>query len=253
MEKVQIMVKLGVNIDHSATVRQARYRQTPRNSGIVIEPNVVEIALLAEEGGADSITAHLREDRRHMVDDDIFALKENIKTKLNLEMACAESVIKVALKVAPAYSCLVPENREEVTTEGGLDVRGNFSKVRDTVAALAEVGTLSSIFIDPDIRQIELAKEAGAKVIELHTGAYANAWGNEKLVEENLRRLKEALDFAGSIGLTVNAGHGINYINAAGLLKIGTFNELNIGHTIIARAIAVGMVRAVAEMKELLK
>lgn len=248
-----MMTKLGVNIDHSATVRQARYRQTPRDSGIVIEPDVVGIALLAERGGADSITAHLREDRRHMVDSDIFALKENIKTKLNLEMACAESVIKVALKVAPAYACLVPENREEVTTEGGLDVRGNFSKVRDTVAALDGVGTISSIFIDPDIRQIELAKEAGAKVIELHTGAYANAWGNEGLVEENLKRLKEALDFAHSIGLTVNAGHGINYLNIGRLLPIGSFNELNIGHTIIARAIAVGIVEAVREMKELLK
>lgn len=247
------MIKLGVNIDHSATVRQARYRQTPRNSGIVIEPDVVEIALLAEKGGADSITAHLREDRRHMVDEDIFALKQNIKTKLNLEMACAESVIKVALDVAPAYACLVPENREEVTTEGGLDVRGNFSKVKDTVSALDKVGTLASIFIDPDLGQIELAKQAGAKVIELHTGAYANSWGNEKLIEQNLKRLKEALDFAHSIGLTVNAGHGINYINLGRLLKIGEFNELNIGHTIIARAIAVGIVQAVKEMKELLK
>lgn len=246
------MTKLGVNIDHSATIRQARYRETPRNSGIIIEPDVVQVALLAEEGGADSITAHLREDRRHIVDDDIFALKANIKTKLNMEMACAESVVKVALKVAPAYACLVPENRQEITTEGGLDVKNNYAKIAETVAKLSDVGTLSSIFIDPDLAQIKLAKQACAQVIELHTGAFANSWGDEALLNENLKKLKDALDYAHSIGLVVNAGHGINYANISKILPLGEFNEFNIGHTIIARALIVGIKNAVQEMKDLL-
>ena len=156
------MTKLGVNIDHSATLREARYRETPADSKIVIEPSPLQIALAAERGGADSITAHLREDRRHMRDSDVFALRENISTKLNLEMSCAEEILKIALKVRPDYVCLVPENRREVTTEGGLDVKSNFDTIKRCVESLSEIGTKVSIFIDPDASQIEFAAKAGA-------------------------------------------------------------------------------------------
>ncbi|MBR4597144.1 MAG: pyridoxine 5'-phosphate synthase, partial [Opitutales bacterium] len=164
-------IKLGVNIDHCATLRQARYKEVPRGSPIVVEPNIVETARLAELGGADSITAHLREDRRHMSDADLFALRECVKTKLNMEMACASGVLEVALRVRPDYACLVPENRMEITTEGGLDAVLNMQKVSETVAALSEIGVVCSLFIDPDFRQIDAAKQIGAPMVELHTGA----------------------------------------------------------------------------------
>ncbi len=246
------MTKLGVNIDHSATLRQARYRDCLNNQNVIVEPNVLQIALLAEKAGADSITAHLREDRRHIVDNDIFALRENIATKLNLEMACNEDVLKVALQTLPDYACLVPENRAEVTTEGGLDVITNFEKTKRVCDALSEKGVVVSIFIDPDEKQIERAKEMGAPVIELHTGAFANAWGDIQKRAEELARLKRAAEFATSIGLTVNSGHGINYNNIGELQKAFTFNELNIGHSIICRSLVVGIEQAVAEMKALI-
>ena len=246
------MTKLGVNIDHSATLRQARYRECLDNKEVIVEPNPIEIALLAEKSGADSITAHLREDRRHIVDTDIFALREKISTKLNLEMACNIDVLKIALDVKPDYVCLVPENREEVTTEGGLDIITNYDKTKKTSDSLAEKGVVVSIFIDPDEKQIEFAKKIGAPVIELHTGAYANAWGNQQKRTEELIRLKKAAEFAKSIGLTVNSGHGINYQNVNELLNTFAFNELNIGHTIISRSLVVGIEKAVAEMKLLI-
>ena len=246
------MTKLGVNIDHSATLRQARYRESLNNCEVIIEPNPIEIALLAEKAGADSITAHLREDRRHIVDADIFALREKIATKLNLEMACNDDVLNVALQVLPDYVCLVPENRAEVTTEGGLDVITNYDKTKKVSDALAEKGVIVSIFIDPDEKQIEYAKKMNAPVIELHTGAYANAWGNKQKRLAELERLKRAAEFAKSIGLTVNSGHGINYQNVTELLSAFNFNELNIGHTIISRSLVVGIEKAVAEMKSLI-
>ncbi len=246
------MTKLGVNIDHSATLRQARYRGTPADSKIIVEPDPAEIALAAESAGADSITAHLREDRRHICDADMFALRERIRTKLNMEMACSEGVISVALKVRPDYVCLVPENRAEVTTEGGLDVAGETGKVASAIARLSAAGAVCSAFIDPDERQVEAAKAAGAAVVELHTGAYANAWGDAAETRRQLERLARAAEFAKSLGLTVNSGHGINYSNIAALLQTAGFNELNIGHSIVCRALLVGIGRAVEEMKELI-
>lgn len=246
------MTKLGVNIDHSATLRQARYKGAAENSTIVVEPNPLEIAMLAERGGADSITAHLREDRRHILDADIAALRKNISTKLNMEMACTPQITEFALQILPDYVCLVPENRLEITTEGGLDILKNRDKIARTVKALSNKGVICSIFIDPDIAQIKAAKELGAPVVELHTGAYANAWGNEKEIAEELGRIAEAAEFARSAGLTVNSGHGINYENVGRLLAAADFNELNIGHTIISRALVVGVEKAVAEMKALI-
>lgn len=246
------MTKLGVNIDHSATLRQARYRDCLDNPQIIIEPDIAEMARLAESAGADSITAHLREDRRHMTDADLRALRKCISTKLNMEMACNPDVLSVALEIVPDYACLVPENRLEVTTEGGLDVLSNTKKTADTVAALSAKGIVVSIFIDPDTAQIAAAKDIGAPVVELHTGAYANAWGDLKKRAAELERLKRAADFAREIGMTVNSGHGINYQNVVPLLRETSFNELNIGHSIICRALAVGLPQAVSEMKALI-
>ena len=217
-----------------------------------MEPDPAEIALAAESAGADSITAHLREDRRHICDADMFALRERIRTKLNMEMACSEGVISVALKVRPDYVCLVPENRAEVTTEGGLDVAGETGKVASAIARLSAAGAVCSAFIDPDERQVEAAKAAGAAVVELHTGAYANAWGDAAETRRQLERIARAAELAKSLGLTVNSGHGINYSNIAALLQTANFNELNIGHSIVCRALLVGIGRAVEEMKELI-
>ncbi len=246
------MTKLGVNIDHSATLRQARYRGYPADTKVIVEPDVLEIALLAEKAGADSITAHLREDRRHINDRDVRRLKDNIATKLNLEMACNDDVLEVALQVVPAYACLVPENRAEVTTEGGLDLTANFDKTKRVVDALGQKGVVVSLFIDPEERQIEAAKKMGAPVVELHTGAYANAWGDAAEVEKQLGRLANAAKLAQQLGITVNSGHGINYANVSGLLAKTSFNELNIGHSIVCRALSVGMESAVAQMKALI-
>lgn len=246
------MTKLGVNIDHAATVRQARYRLADPTE-VVVEPNILEIAQLAERGGADSITAHLREDRRHMIDADLFTLKENIHIKLNMEMACNQDVISVATQIRPDFVCLVPENRMEVTTEGGLDIASNKDKVANTVQTLSAVGTICSIFIDPDLKQIELAKEIGAPMVELHTGAYANAWKNPARRKEELERIWRAANRGAELGLLVNSGHGINYLNARELLEQFPFNELNIGHSIISRALSVGMESAVREMAEIVR
>jgi pyridoxine 5-phosphate synthase len=238
------MPSLGVNIDHVATLRQARYRETPESPNA--EPDPVEAALVAERAGAEGITAHLREDRRHIQDRDIFELRERISTKLNLEMGISEEIVQVALKVRPHDVCLVPENRQEVTTEGGLDCAGQIERLRPVVARLREAGARVSLFIDPEESQLRAAAELGAEFVELHTGAYANARGAER--EAELEALRTGARIALSLGLRVNAGHGLNYENTAAILALPGLEELNIGHSIVSRAVAVGLEKAVREM-----
>jgi len=236
------MLNLGVNIDHVATVREARK---------TISPSPVDAALQCEEAGAWGITAHLREDRRHINDNDIAALKQNVR-RLNMEMAVTREMIDIAKKIKPRSSCLVPEKREELTTEGGLNIIDNFNEVKHAVRELSGAGIIVSLFIDPDSEQIEKAAETGAEYIELHTGSYANASDGPQINNE-LSRLKKAADLATSLKLKVNAGHGIDYKNIKGILSVPCLHELNIGHSIVARALFVGMKNAVAEMIELMK
>lgn len=236
---------LGVNIDHVATLRQARYRESLDSPNA--EPCPVEAALIAEAAGADGITAHLRQDRRHIQDADIFALRERISTKLNLEMGNTVEILKIALEVRPEDVCLVPENRAEVTTEGGLDCVGLFAELQPTVARLNEAGIQVSMFIDPEEQQIEASAKLGAAFVELHTGAFANAAGKE----EELKRLIRGASLAHSCGLRVNAGHGLNYHNVTAMFQVPHLVELNIGHSIISRAVTVGLQAAVREMKTL--
>jgi pyridoxine 5-phosphate synthase len=238
------MPSLGVNIDHVATLRQARYRENPKS--LNAEPDPVEAALVAERAGAVGITAHLREDRRHIQDGDIFALRERISTKLNLEMGISEEIVAVALNVRPHDVCLVPENRQEVTTEGGLDCVGQMGRLRSVVERLRETGARVSLFIDPEESQIRAAAELAAEFVELHTGAYAEARGGAR--EEELLALKRGAELALELGLRVNAGHGLNYENTAAVLILPGLEELNIGHSIVSRAVTVGMERAVREM-----
>ena len=235
-------VLLGVNIDHIATIRNAR--------GISY-PDPVQAAIEAEQAGADGITLHLREDRRHITDRDVRVLRGILQTRMNLEMAVTEEMLVIAEDVKPHAVCLVPEKREELTTEGGLDVVGNFAAIKDACGRLAAVGSEVSLFIDPDQKQIEAAVEAGAPVIELHTGAYAEAETAERVLAE-LNRLKEMTAFAHSKGLIVNAGHGLNYQNVEPVAAIEGINELNIGHSIIGRALFTGLQAAVKEMKTLM-
>lgn len=239
---------LGVNIDHVATVRQARYS---RNVGSInVEPDPVEAALAAERGGAVGITAHLRQDRRHVVDDDIFRLKRSIGTKLNLEMGNSPEIVAIALRVLPSDVCLVPESREEVTTEGGLDCIAHRNALEPTLRAMKDAGIRVSLFIDPHPGQIEAAASLGAPVVELHTGAYAEATG--ALRDEELGRLMEAARLASVAGIQVNAGHGLNYANVKPVLSLPHLVELNIGHAIVSRALFVGMEQATREMVALL-
>ena len=239
---------LGVNIDHVATVRQARYAKN--SSSINVEPDPVEAALAAERGGAIGITAHLRQDRRHIVDSDIFRLKEAIGTKLNLEMGNSPEIVAIALKVLPADVCLVPESREEVTTEGGLDCITHRAALEPTLKSMRDAGIRVSLFIDPDPDQIATAASLGAPVVELHTGAYAEASGAVR--DEELARLMEAARLASESGLQVNAGHGLNYTNVQSILTLPKLVELNIGHSIVSRSIFVGMEQATREMVALL-
>jgi pyridoxine 5-phosphate synthase len=239
---------LGVNIDHVATVRQARYAKNARS--INIEPDPVEAALAAERGGAVGITAHLRQDRRHIVDHDIFRLKEAIGTKLNLEMGNSPEIVAIALKVLPADVCLVPESREEVTTEGGLDCVTHRASLEPTLNALRDAGIRVSLFIDPEPDQIAAAVSLGSPVVELHTGAYAEASGVAR--EAELARLIEAARLAAEAGIQVNAGHGLNYTNIGPILTLPKIVELNIGHSIVSRAIFVGLELATREMVALL-
>jgi pyridoxine 5-phosphate synthase len=235
-------IALGVNIDHVATVRQARRARYP---------DPLYAALQAEQAGADSITLHLREDRRHIQDRDVHVMREALQTRMNLEMAVTDEMLGIAVQVRPQDCCLVPESRQEVTTEGGLDVLGQSGRVGAAVKTLAAAGIRVSLFIDPEAAQIEASVRAGAPVIELHTGAYAEAEGEAQARE--LKRLSDAARFGVSRGLVVNAGHGLHYHNVEPIAAIREITELNIGHSIIARAIADGMARAVRDMKELMR
>jgi pyridoxine 5-phosphate synthase len=243
------MLLLGVNIDHCATLRQARYRQAGATSGGVIEPDPVALALLAERAGADGITVHLREDRRHIQERDVWRLRESIATRLNFEMACTPAMTEFALNLKPHSVCLVPENREEVTTEGGLDVVRNRSRVKTCVDAMNAAGIKTSLFIGPDESQIQLSAELGAPWIELHTGAYATAYEDGPRRTQEFQRLRLGAVQAHELGLIVNAGHGINYVNIAEVRTLPYLHELNIGHSIVSRALFTGFGEAVHEMK----
>src|SRR4051812_32716587 len=242
------MILLGVNIDHCATLRQARYRDVPAAAGGMVEPDPVTLAVLSERAGADGITVHLREDRRHIQERDVWRLRESIGTRLNLEMACTPEMTAFALKLKPEFVCLVPENRQEVTTEGGLDVTGNRERVRACVEAMNAAGIRASLFIDADEAHIRSSAELGAPFVELHTGAYANAYHTPRRAAE-LERLRVGVERAHELGLVVNAGHGINYVNIAEVRTLPHLHELNIGHSIISRALFTGIEEAVREMK----
>lgn len=242
------MILLGVNIDHCATLRQARYRDAGSTVGGAVEPDPVTLALLAERAGADGITVHLREDRRHIQERDVWRLRETIGTRLNLEMACTPEMTDFALQLKPDFVCLVPENRQEITTEGGLDVVGLRSRVEPCVAALKAAGIKVSLFIDPDEPQIELSAKLGAPFVELHTGAYAQAYHTPRRPKE-FQRLRLGCARGHELGLTVNAGHGINYVNIAEVRTLPHLHELNIGHSIMSRALFTGIEEAVREMR----
>ncbi|ORM62936.1 pyridoxine 5'-phosphate synthase [Pantoea rodasii] len=234
---------LGVNIDHIATVRNARGTNYP---------DPVQAAFVSEQAGADGITVHLREDRRHITDRDVRILRDTIQTRMNLEMAVTDEMIDIACDIKPHFVCLVPEKRQEVTTEGGLDVAGQQDKINAAVALLNDAGILVSLFIDADHRQIEAAVASGAPYIEIHTGAYAEApEGLER--EAELSRIRKAATFAASLGLKVNAGHGLTYHNVQPIAALPEMHELNIGHAIIGRALFSGLADAVSEMKQLMR
>lgn len=237
---------LGVNIDHVATLRQARYAGMPDAHNA--EPSVLDAARAAQAGGADSITLHVREDRRHMQDADAFAVRREINLPLNLEMGATDAMLNVALQLKPDFVCLVPERRQEITTEGGLNVAGNKENLRTLVAALMTNGSKVSMFIAPEEDQVRASAEVGAPMIELHTGRFANTLGEERAAET--ARLAAAAELAHRLGLEVHAGHGIQVSNLKELAAVPHLTELNIGHTLISRAVFVGLENAVREMKE---
>lgn len=236
------MPTLGVNIDHVATIRQARH---------TVEPDPIAAAVLAELAGAEGITVHLREDRRHMQDRDVKILRETVRTHLNLEMAATDEMVAIALDIKPDYVTLVPERREEVTTEGGLDIFGQLDRMTDVVSILQAAKIPVSLFIDAEANQIQASAKTGAKFIELHTGRYAEAKGDAQAKE--LHQLKLGCDLAIELGLRVNAGHGLTYWNVYPVAQLPGMEELNIGHTIISRAVLVGIERAVQEMKQAIR
>ncbi|PCI64908.1 MAG: pyridoxine 5'-phosphate synthase [Gammaproteobacteria bacterium] len=242
IKKNNSTIYLGVNIDHVATLRQARGTDYPQ---------VFHAALLAEQAGADGITIHLREDRRHIHDRDVELVKEVINSRLNLEMAVTDEMILIAKKINPEYVCLVPEKREEVTTEGGLDVAGNYDKVKKACDELGAQGIKVSLFIDAEEEQIKASKDVGAPFIELHTGKYADA-ETPLLVDEEFETIVRGVSYGKSIGLTVNAGHGLHYHNTARVAAIPDIYELNIGHSIISRAVFTGLEKAVSDMKKIM-
>lgn len=246
------MILLGVNIDHAATVRQARYRDEPNAHGGYVEPDPAEISWRAEDAGADGITMHVREDRRHVQTDDVERYLEKKKTRLNLEMSWSDAMIDYALSIKPDSVCLVPENRREVTTEGGLDVAGNLSKAKEVTTTLVSAGIPVSLFIDPETAQLEASAEVGAPWVELHTGSFARAWFDEEARQRELNVLRSGMDLGVSLGLRVNAGHGINYLNVAEARTLSSVFEFNIGHSIISRALFTGIEEAVATMRSLL-
>ena len=234
-------IALGVNIDHVATLRQARRGRFP---------DPVHAALAAETAGADSITLHLREDRRHIQDHDVRSLRGLLQTRMNLELAVTDEMLKIASELRPADCCLVPERRQEITTEGGLEVAAQLPRIRDATAQLAQAGVRVALFIDPEPRQVEAAAQAGAPVIELHTGAYAEAAGARRAAE--LERLRTAARLGARLGLEVHAGHGLNYHNVQPVAAVREIVELNIGHAVIGHALFVGIAEAVREMKALM-
>ncbi|MBE7706140.1 MAG: pyridoxine 5'-phosphate synthase [Cyanobacteria bacterium SIG30] len=234
-------MKLGVNIDHVATLRNAR-------GGV--EPSVLDAGIVSQNSGATAITVHLREDRRHIVDNDVIELKKALKININLEMAAVDEMRDFAIKLKPYSCCLVPERRQELTTEGGLNVVSQFEHIKNIVSDLKNAGIVVSLFIDPDLEQVKASYETGAQYIELHTGCFANASGEDQ--EKELERLKNAAIYAQELGLNVNAGHGLNYENVSRMKEIEGLCELNIGHSIISRAIFVGLDSAVSEMVELI-
>ena len=238
------MLHLGVNIDHVTTLRQARYRTMLDSPNA--EPSALQAALEAEAAGANSITVHLRADRRHIQDADVWLLRRSIATKLNLEMGNTPEILAIALEVKPHFVCMVPESREEITTEGGLDVRGHFEALKVTVAALEANGTRVSMFIDPEPDQVRASAEVGASMIELHTGTFANHAGAERAAE--VARLKEAAVLGHGLGLQINAGHGLTTKNLPDLFAVPHLSELNIGHHIVSRAVFIGLRSAVREM-----
>lgn len=238
-------IRLGVNVDHVATLRQARYRKMLDHPNA--EPCPIQAALEAESAGAAGITAHLRADRRHMQDADLLHLRRSIRTKLNLEMGLTPEILDFALQLRPDDVCIVPENREEVTTEGGLDCVSHADELQSAIAKLKAVGIRVSLFIDPDAEQVRTAARLKAEFIELHTGSYANAIEPAQR-EAELERLRQAASLAKSLGLRVNAGHGLNYQNVQAICQIPGIEELNIGHSIVSRAMFVGMANAVREM-----
>ena len=237
------LIELGVNIDHIATLRQVRGTRYP---------DPVQAAFIAEQAGADGITVHLREDRRHIQDRDLRLLRETVRVRLNLELAVSEEMIAIACEVAPSNGCLVPERRAELTTEGGLDVIGNQAAVTAAVRRLAEAGSMVSLFIDPDLRQVEAAFRSGAPAIELHTGQFADA-RDDGLRARELARIERAAVRAAELGLRVNAGHGLHYGNVQAIARIPQIVELNIGHAIVAQAVFTGLESAVREMKRLMR
>lgn len=237
------MIRLGVNIDHVATVRQARRAK---------EPDPVAAAVLATLGGADGITVHLREDRRHIQDRDVFLLRETVTTRLNLEMAAYDEIVAIALKAKPDEATLVPEKRQELTTEGGLDVIATAATTRGAVEKLKAAGIHVSLFIDPDLRQVDQSKKLGADAIEFQTASYSEAVGTDAVALQ-LAKLEAATAHAAGLGLHVHMGHGLNYINVRPIVRIPAVEELNIGHSIVSRAVFVGIERAVREMKQVMQ
>jgi pyridoxine 5-phosphate synthase len=237
------MIRLGVNIDHVATVREARK---------TVEPDPVQAAFLADLGGADGIVCHLREDRRHVKDRDVEILRAVVNSHLNLEMAPVDAMVQIALRLKPDMATLVPEKREEITTEGGLDVRASFNRISTVVSALKGAGIVTSLFIDPDVAQSKESARTGADFVELHTGTYAGA---RRAMDEaiELEKLERGAQTAAKLGLGVSAGHGLNYHNVVPVAAIGEVEELNIGHSIIARAVMVGLTAAVREMVDLIR
>lgn len=235
-------ILLGINIDHVATLRQARGTRYP---------DPIQAAIEVEQAGADAVTLHLREDRRHIQDRDVEMLKDILLTRMNLEMAVTEEMLAIAERIRPEECCLVPERREELTTEGGLDVLGQQSRMKAACDRLANAGVRASLFIDADCAQIEAAKEVGAPVIEIHTGHYADA-ENPRQRETEFERIKQAVEYGDSIGLHVNAGHGLNYQNVCPIAALPQIKELNIGHAVIARALFTGLQPAVVEMRRLM-
>tara|TARA_Y100000588_G_scaffold128419_1_gene140712 strand:+ start:258 stop:1004 length:747 start_codon:yes stop_codon:yes gene_type:complete len=242
------MLRLGVNIDHVATLREARYRGQK-----VGEPCPVDAAITAEGAGAHGITAHPREDRRHIQDHDMTRLRKAVATRLNMEMANTPAMVRFALKLRPEVVCLVPEKREEVTTEGGLDAAGQLAALKRTVKKFSKAGIEVSLFITPDADQVDAAAKSGADFIELHTGQFAHHFGNARNRQRELNRLIAAATHAHGLGLRVNAGHGINYENLPTLFAVPHLKELNIGHSIISRAMSVGLPKAVKEMLRIMK